>query len=375
MTGLVAVDPAVVLDAVRGTRFAEREVDGIRISRLPDEAVVEVPAGELARVASQAAGVHLAFRTAAKRFALRARFARILRESDPADRLLPVVVATIDGREVARAVVPFTAVHRLDDAGHWRFEPADPASVALEVPPEGSKDVDIWLPHAASVEGLVVEADADVVASPRSTKPRWVHYGSSISHCVEAPDPLSTWPALAAAQLGWDSTNLGVSGQAMLDPAVGRVIRDLPADIITVKVGINPVNAGSMTRRHFEPLLHEFAELIGSRHPKSSLIVISPIICPIHEEAAGPTRIIDGRAVASEGGGMSLRDVRAAIDAVVTRRGLAFIDGRELLGSDDADLLVDGLHPGLAGYRLIAARFAQLMRARHPVAFERRTTP
>ncbi len=368
----IEVDPSIVLAAVRGTRFAQLEGDGVRITRLPRSATAEIPDGELERVASQAAGVHLTLLTAATTLRLHARWTRILRVGDPVDRSVPVVVASIDGRPVARATVPAASVHRLDDAGGWTFEAHPATTVSLTLPTGPPREVDVWLPQAAAIEGLVVSADADVAAASPDQRLQWIHYGSSISQCVEAPDPISTWPALAAAELGWNSTSLGLSGQAMADPVVARVIRDLTADVVTLKIGINPVTAGSMTRRHFEPLLHEFVDVVRQGHPETTLVLISPIACPIHEVERGPTLVVDGRAVADPAGrGMSLREVRASVDAVVAARHVEFLDGRDLLGLSEAHLLADGLHPGPEGYRVMARRFADRMRILAPLGTTR----
>ena len=53
----------------------------------------------------------------------------------------------------------------------------------------------------------------------------------------------------AAAALDWQLRNLSFAGNAQLDGFAARMIRDAPADLITLKVGINLVNADSMRER------------------------------------------------------------------------------------------------------------------------------
>ena len=55
------------------------------------------------------------------------------------------------------------------------------------------KVVEIWLPPRGTVElrALRVDDGASVDAAPDDRR-RWVHYGSSISHCMEAEAPLGT---------------------------------------------------------------------------------------------------------------------------------------------------------------------------------------
>ncbi len=81
----------------------------------------------------------------------------------------------------------------------------------------------------------------------------WVHHGSSISQGSNAATPAGTWASIAARAAGVGLVNLGFGGSALLDPFVARVIRDTPADLLSVKMGINIVNADLMRRRAFAP--------------------------------------------------------------------------------------------------------------------------
>jgi hypothetical protein len=84
---------------------------------------------------------------------------------------------------------------------------------------------------------------------------------------MTAPCPTRTWSAIAAREQGWDCPNLGLSGQAQLDPFIARAIRDALADIITLKIGVNLVNADSMTLRTFRPAVHGFLDTIREGRP------------------------------------------------------------------------------------------------------------
>jgi hypothetical protein len=243
-----------------------------------------------------------------------------------------------------------------------RFGPLEP----------GSKRIEIWLPHNTTVEvrALRVDTDSTVSASPRTGR-QWVHYGSSISHCLEAPTPTGAWPVIVARSAGVDLVSLAIAGQCQLDQLVARTIRDLDTDLISVKVGINIVNADSMRERVFVPALHGFLDTIRDGHQTTPILLVSPIICPVAEDHPGPTiadettgriRIVD-RPTELATGALSLHRIRDLIDVVVaTRRSsgdeaLHFLDGRELFGIDDLDHLPDGLHPDPIGYERIAERF------------------
>ncbi len=241
----------------------------------------------------------------------------------------------------------------------------------------GVKTCEVWLPHNAFVElrTLVVEDGASIGPVPSDDRPRWVHYGSSISHCMEAEEPAMTWPAVAARGAGVALQNLGFGGQCHLDQFVARTIRDLDdVDVVTIKTGINIVNMDSMRERVFTPALHGFIDTIRERRPDVPLMVISPIFCPSAETRPGPTIPNErGKFVTVDGfepyrgGSLSLVRIREIIAGVVDARraagdlNLHYHDGLTLFGADDAPDLPDDLHPNPAGYRRMGERFAPVL--------------
>jgi len=202
-------------------------------------------------------------------------------------------------------------------------------------------------------------------------QPRWVHYGSSISHCLEAEEPTGVWPVVASQQLGLDLYSLGLAGSANIELFAAHAIRELNPQLVTLKLGINTVNGRHLTVRSFIPAVHSFLDAIREQHQSIPIVVISPIICPGHEDLPGPTRIgDDGRAIGSElcdldwVGDLTLVKVRQLLSEIVIRRNdarLFYLDGLQLFGPNDLDLLPDGLHPNAEGYRLIGERFSALL--------------
>jgi hypothetical protein len=242
--------------------------------------------------------------------------------------------------------------------------------------PAGHKRCELWLPHNAFVElrALVVADGASVVPAAADARPRWVHYGSSISHCMEADEPALSWPAVAARQAGFALQNLGFGGQCHLDQFVARTMRDLPADVISIKTGINVINMDSMRERVFTPTLHGFLDTIREGKPETPIAVISPIFCPSVETHPGPTvPNSEGKFVTIEGhreireGCMSLVRVREILADVVARRraagdsNLHYVDGLTLFDAADAADLPDDLHPNPAGYIRMGERFAPVL--------------
>ncbi len=238
----------------------------------------------------------------------------------------------------------------------------------------GMKTVEIWLPTASVVEIRDVRVTDDAVCepAPRDPRRRWVHYGSSISHCAEASSPTTTWPAIAARDADVHLLSLGLAGQCMLDPFVARTIRDLDVDVISLKVGINVVNGDTMRTRTFTPALHGFLDTIRESHPHTPLLLVSPIFCPSAEDRPGPTLLgSDGRyytvndAAEIRSTCLTLTQIRSTIASLVTQRReagddhLYYLDGLELFGPDDAGDLPDDLHPNADGYVRMGQRFAQ----------------
>ncbi|WP_232729845.1 SGNH/GDSL hydrolase family protein [Paenibacillus phocaensis] len=217
--------------------------------------------------------------------------------------------------------------------------------------PRGPQIVEVYLPQnvGMTITRLSVEADAACLAAP-DLRPKWVAYGSSITQCVAAEGPSSTWPAIAARECGFQITNLGFSGNCHLEPSVGRMIAGLPADLISLCVGINVYGAASLSPRTFKPALIGLIAAIRDRHPDTPLLVISPIYATDRETNENPL-------------GFTLTAMREEIRETVKmfrRRGdkrIYYGHGLDWFGESDKEHLSDGLHPDGEGYRLMGERF------------------
>lgn len=228
---------------------------------------------------------------------------------------------------------------------------ADRAAFRFAGLPPGDKALELWLPQFGEfrLRGLALDDGATLGPAPDG-RPRWVTYGSSITQCRTAASPARTWPALVARAAGLDLTCLGFGGQCHLDPLLGRLIRDLPADLLSICVGINVYGAASLSPRTFRPALLGFVRTIRERHPATPFAVISPIASPARE--AAPNAV--GFTLAA------LREEVAAAVATLRAHGdhhLHYVDGRALFGPDLAHLLPDGLHPDAEGYAALGRHF------------------
>ena len=371
-------DQPLIADLVRGAVELEHTEHGLLPHRLPAWARRQVDDEQLAMAESQPSGVRLALRTAARVLEVdvlptKRVYVGTAPRPDGVHELLH------EGRVVAAATAPGGRSLRIDmSTGSFRRLDGSAVTLHFEDLPEGTKDLELWLPHDETTELVALRADAPVTATPRPDRPTWLHHGSSISHGSNAATPTGTWPALAARAAGVELVNLGFGGGALLDPCVARTIRDTPADLISLELGINVVNADLLRRRAFAPAVHGFLDTIRDGHPTTPLLVVSPLLCPLHEDTPGPLApdlavFAEGRvAFVARGDGadptrLTLRRVREDLARVVAGRtaddsALAYLDGCELYDEADAGELPlpDGLHPDPATHRLVGDRFARL---------------
>lgn len=367
-------------DILRGVLDLERTGRGMLPHRLPERARRQIPDGQLAMAESQPSGVRLAFRTRATAVELDVVATKRVYPAAP-PRPDGVYELLVDGCPAARASAPDGDTLTIDLASMTsRTRPGPMETLRFTGLPTEEKDVEIWLPHNETTLLVALRTDAPLRSPGPSGRPVWLHHGSSISHGSNATTPTGTWPALAASLGGAELINLGFSGSTLLDPFTARAMRDTPADLISVKIGINLVNADLMRLRAFGPAVHGFLDTIREGHPTAPLLVVSPICCPIHETTPGPCApdysatgegrlrfVAMGDPAESAAGKLTLTVIRDELARIVADRAttdphLHYLDGLCLYGeSDHAALpLPDGLHPDPAAHRRIAERFARL---------------
>ncbi|MFI8868374.1 GDSL-type esterase/lipase family protein [Streptomyces sp. NPDC053707] len=376
-------------DLLRGALDLERTEHGLLPHRLPARARAQNTDGQLAMAEAQPAGVRLVLRTRATVVELDTLPTKRVYVGAPA-RPDGVYDLLVDGRPAGSATVAGGNTLTIDmSTGSAEVLPGPVGTLRFDGLSEGMKDLEIWLPHNETTELVALRTDAPVEPAPDRGRPVWLHHGSSISHGSDAASPTTTWPALAAAHGGVELINLGFGGSALLDPFTARALRDIPADLISVKLGINLVNADVMRLRAFTPAVHGFLDTIREGHPTTPLLVVSPLLCPIHEDTPGPSApdlgaLSEGKLsfratgdpAEAAAGKLTLSVIRAELARIVEQRAaedphLFHLDGRELYGeADSAELpLPDALHPDAATHRRIGERFAELaFRAGGPLA-------
>lgn len=373
------IDTPVTADMLRGFLDLEQTPHGLLPHRLPARARRQIPDDRLAVAEAQPSGVRLVFRTRATTVELDTLPTRRVYRGfpAPADGVYDLLV---DGRLAAQATVAGGNVRTIVDMVTQSAELTEgPAGTARFAElPAGDKDIEIWLPHTEVTELIALRTDAPVEPAPDSGRKVWLHHGSSISHGSNAAHPTAIWPALAASRGGVELVNLGFGGSALLDPFTARAMRDTPADLISLKIGINVVNADAMRLRAFTPAVHGFLDTIREGHPATPLLVVSPVLCPIQEDTPGPLAPdLDGGTLRFKATGdpaeraagrLTLNIIRDELARIVEQRAaddpnLHYLDGRDLYGEKDyAEFpLPDEVHPDPAGHRRIGENFARLV--------------
>ncbi|MDX3502167.1 SGNH/GDSL hydrolase family protein [Streptomyces sp. ATCC51928] len=317
-------DPRLSFDGIAGWERGGGDHHAELPLRMPVDRLATAMSANFSRLARTTAGVRFAVRTDASELEL---------ENDPGGSPLDV---RVDG----------VLAHR------WTGGPGR-HRIAFPLPGAGGgpAEVEVWLPHLSvtRIAAVTLRGHRQLLAAERTGRRLLVH-GSSLTHCMYAAGPSESWPALVAAGRGWRLRNLGFAGEAYLDPLVARIIRDTPADLITLELGINAHIRGAFTARSWGAAVCGFLETIRDGHPHTPVVVLTPLSSPERERAVNSA-------------GLTLEDTRSlAAEAVrvlqrLGDRALHLLDGSAIAPVADAGrLYADGLHPTAAGEYVLADR-------------------
>ena len=302
-----------VAELVRG------EYDEAEFWRLPRREVALAGVPALSQRAQVPAGVSAILRTDARTLSI---------EVTSHDEVRAPIDVIVDGEHHAR--LPLAPGRQLLTA----HLPGTPSTVEVLLPQRGRTTV-----------GSLRFDSASLLESRADERPGWIAYGSSITQGAFADGPADTWVRGVGDALGLRAINLGLGGECHLDQVVARYIRDIPSSLITMCIGINIQMSSSLSARTLQSAIIGFVATVRDGHPSTPLVVISPIGSPERERVENAV-------------GLSLRGVRSTVESAAEALGVDYIDGLEIVGDADAGLLVDGLHPGSDGHRLMTQRIA-----------------
>lgn len=220
----------------------------------------------------------------------------------------------------------------------------------------GRRVMEIWLPPGCQISlHQLHAAEATVLRPLPDRRPLWVTWGSSLTHCVRAASAARVWPATVARRHNLNLMNLGFGGNCHLEPMVAMTIRDLPAQYLSLKLGINALG-NSVSARTYPALVLAAVKIIREKHPHTPMALISPMASPPRESTPSAT-------------GYTLqgmrRDMQAVHRALVAAGDscLYYVDGLEFFGEQDIHRYAadDLLHPDADGIDLQAERFSRLV--------------
>jgi lysophospholipase L1-like esterase len=236
-----------------------------------------------------------------------------------------------------------------------RVVPEGFATARVELP-AGAKTLEIWLPHSARTQVGPVRLHGASFVEPGAPAPvNWIVYGSSISQCNTAPSPTRTWPALVSRELSWGLTALGMAGRCHIDPAVAKTIRDTPADVILLCLGINVYGKSVFDETALPAAITGFVQTVRTGHPRTPILLMTPIASESREQAVNEVGLTLSR----------VRELVAETGAALKAQGdnrIEVIDGLSVLSLAEQDLLGDGIHPTPEGYELMARRLEPRLR-------------
>jgi len=217
------------------------------------------------------------------------------------------------------------------------------------------KLIELWLPQFGKFQLRSLEIDDGATLEPfNDTRPRWITYGSSITQCRTAASPTQTWPGIVARTHGLNLTCLGYGGQCHLDAMVARMIRDAPADYISMCLGINIQGASSLGPRAFRPAIIGAVQIVREKHPDIPIALMSPICSPPREEKPNAVGFHLQR---------MREEVQAAAEALQAHGDtqVHYVDGLSVFGADYVHLLPDALHPDAEGYQVMGKNFTTVV--------------
>ena len=364
------------IEVVGALGFQEDSPGWLIPRRLPDWTIKQFADDAIDRFVKFPSGIRLRFTTSADLITLKVRVSRLV-ITGLAENVRPAGFdLLVNGVENQSQEAHNGNILRLTSTAPSVFsetlEEGESDTLTFSGLGDESKNIEIWFPTSAIVEVNEVAASSEITAAPLDLRKRWLHYGSSISQSGEALRAMDAWVMRAAQLLNLNVTNFGLAGQCQLDGFVARTMAALPADLITLKLGINVINADSMRERAFIPAVHNFLDILRESQPLTPIIVISAIWCPFHEDTPGPTMIEGSELYGKERptelatGALTLTRTRKILEEIVAKRAdvnLHYMNGLTLFSHSDEDNLPDKLHPNSAGYRLMGERFADLQKS------------
>jgi len=307
--------------------------------RVPTD-VAEATSEGVAKLSKESAGGRVRFSTNSPYIAIRANFLVVGRSSH-----LTLISSAgfdlyIDGEFGSRFVKEF----------RMTYDMVDTYEQIVMLDGENMRSFTINFPVHSVVEsleiGLKPGAIVDAPRPYRNIAPV-IFYGSSIVHGTAATRPGYTYSAMISRNLNVDFRNIGFSGQAKGERALGEWMATLPMSVFVCDYDHNAPNVAHLEATHY-PLY----EIIREKNPDVPYIMVTRPdywTLPAQQES-----ILKRRDLIMS----SYLKARAAGD-----KNVYFIDGMSFnVAPHQYEMSVDGVHPNDAGFIRMADSIGTVVR-------------
>ena len=205
------------------------------------------------------------------------------------------------------------------------------------------RDVTIYLPlyKGIAVSETIFAADSKIEAPSPFTLPKpVVYYGSSITQGGCAANAGLSFQSIVSRRLNLDHVNLGFSGNGLGEPAVAQALAEIDAAAYVLDYWANP------SVEVYRDTLPGFVDILRAKHPKVPILLTGPFYFSKER--------VDSVLAAKQD-----EKRKVARDFVETRRkagdgNISFVDGNEMLSSEQVEGLVDGVHGNSLGFYFCA---------------------
>ncbi len=234
--------------------------------------------------------------------------------------------------------------------GKWIFagvgKPSKTCSTAEIVTDmdKSEKECMLYLPLYDETKSLEIGVDAgsNISSLNNPFQKKIIIYGSSIVHGASAGRPGMAYPAQLSRKMGLYFVNLGMSGNAKMEPEAARMVSEQNADAFILDCIPNPSPEQIKTRTE------NFIKTIRVKHPKTPIILVQTIIREVGNfNQKWKTRVQQQN-----------QEALAAYERLKAQgmKDLYLIKGEKLIG-DDHEGTTDGTHPNDLGFYRMTEQF------------------
>ncbi len=224
------------------------------------------------------------------------------------------------------------------------------------------REVTLYLPlyKAVTIREFTFDPEARLEpATPHAVRQPIVYYGSSITQGGCASNPGGSCQAMLERWLDADFVNLGFSGNGLGEPAVAEAICELSPSCIVLDFWANP------SAEQYAAALPVFVDILRRNLPRVPILVTGPFHFPGERASEDLARSQSSKRNTAR---QFVEQRRKAGD-----RQIRFVDGLEMLGPEQSDGLVDGVHCNSLGFYFNARGLEpQLRKAVRPARTSRR---